>query len=286
MPTPSFPTALPETPYESWLLRLGKVVGCLGTLGSSAPKEEVALMRCAILWSLPSLLILTLPAAADNYDLRFDASEDDRVFVPRSSSLEPTNVLASLTGATGLHAQSICPGLIENSDFSQGNQGFYSQYTHGCNAEQQYEIVTDANSCNPAWHGFDHTTGAGNFLVVNGAIVADQVVWQQTVLVTPDIEYELSAWITTVESRDLAVLRFLINGTEVASETAPAVVGSWTPLSIVWNSGQDTTATIAIIDETLAYGGNDFGIDDICFDRLTPVAVESGTWGSMKAAYR
>jgi len=111
-------------------------------------------------------------------------------------------------------------------------------------------------------------------------------VWQQTVPVTHQIDYELSAWVTTVDSRDVAVLSVLINGHEVGSVTAPQVVGSWTGFSIGWNSDQEVSATISIIDETLAFGGNDFGLDDICFVRLTPIPVEAATWGSIKAVYR
>jgi len=195
-------------------------------------------------------------------------------------------LLTAVTIASPIRAQLICPGLIENGDFSAGNQGFFSHYAQGCNDEQQYEIVRDANTCNQSWHGLDHTTGSGYFMVVNGAMIPDQVVWRQTVPVTPQTNYKLSAWITSVYPEHPATLRFLINGHQSGSLAAPPVFGSWIEFSVEWNSGQDLSATISIVDETLEFSGNDFGVDDICFLKLEPVSVETVTWGSIKAVYR
>jgi hypothetical protein len=197
--------------------------------------------------------------------------------------------LVVLSSASLVQAQAVCPGpnLLENGDFSQGNQGFYSDYDRGCDrGSGQYEIVKDANSCNHQWHGFDHTTGIGNFMVENGAVNPGWVVWRQTVTVTRHIDYEFSGWVTSVDPRALAVLSILINEEEIGSVTAPDVVGTWSGFSFDWNSGEDISATISIIDETIIFTGNDFGIDDLCFARVTPVPVEAATWGSIKTLYR
>src|ERR1700761_5194802 len=115
--------------------------------------------------------------------------------------------------AGGSFAQ--CPGtygpnLIVNGDFSAGATGFtsdYGVYYQTCPLlfPKMY-MVTNA-PCNFEITG-DHTSGTGNAMYVNGdANDADAIavgrgdasfeaakVWSQTVAVTPNTLYTLSAW--------------------------------------------------------------------------------------------
>ncbi|HEY8399634.1 MAG TPA: hypothetical protein VIK89_00155, partial [Cytophagaceae bacterium] len=64
--------------------------------------------------------------------------------------------------------------LVRNGDFSNGNTQFISGYSY-CNTsnclypEGYYAIGQNANFYHNAFVGRDHTTGNGNFMIVNGA---------------------------------------------------------------------------------------------------------------------
>ncbi len=76
-------------------------------------------------------------------------------------------------------------GLIVNGDFEAGNSGFTSDYTYSpgnLNPAGRYAVLTDPNSAHGQATSFgDHTTGYGLMMAVNGANLANQIVWSQTV---------------------------------------------------------------------------------------------------------
>ena len=160
--------------------------------------------------------------------------------------------------------------LIINSGFEQGNTGFASDYEYmpvTDYGENQYAIVTNAFS----WHsGFeacsDHTLGFGNLMVVNGASEPHTIVWSQTVTITPNTTYELALWISSVNRATPATLRFKINGKIIGDEVnAGENACTWNKFSTFWNSENESTAEIVIINVNTAASGNDFGLDDISF---------------------
>ena len=61
-------------------------------------------------------------------------------------------------------------------------------------------------------------------------------------------------------------MRFKINNDVLGDQiVAPNTLNTWNQFFTTWNSGSNTTATISIINDNLATGGNDFGLDDISF---------------------
>ena len=164
--------------------------------------------------------------------------------------------------------------LVVNGDFEAGNVGFSSAYTVGTGGtwgqlsnEGTYAVNTNANNTHTNFAPCtDHTSGTGNFMVVNGATTANQDVWCQTVAVLPNTNYQFSTWITSVEGSNPAALQFSINGTPIGNIfNASAVTCQWNQFSATWNSGSNTTATICILNQNIGTGGNDFGLDDISF---------------------
>ena len=164
--------------------------------------------------------------------------------------------------------------LIINGDFESGNTGFASQlvFSPGWNSGDGQYTVTD----NPqSWNGNffpipDHTSGTGSMLAVNGATTADLYVWQQSVSVSPNVDYEFSSWITTLYVTafftSVAELTVEINGIQLGlAFTAPSVTGTWDNWTANWNSGLATTADIRIFNLNLDDFANDFAIDDISF---------------------
>ena len=134
--------------------------------------------------------------------------------------------------------------LIMNSDFEQGNTGFFTTYTY-CNsynclfplADYGYAVGTDASFFHVLFTGHDHTSGTGNFMIINGARPS-LVVWRQTIQINPNTNYAFGVWISTMIARSTAQIRFSINGSQLGNiYYAPAVTNQWDQVFTTWNSG-------------------------------------------------
>ncbi|MBK8564412.1 MAG: gliding motility-associated C-terminal domain-containing protein [Saprospiraceae bacterium] len=165
--------------------------------------------------------------------------------------------------------------LIFNGDFELGNTGFSSNYTYSHNdvgPQAMYDITDNAMNAHPlAAPCTDHTSGTGNFMVVNGAGIPNTTVWQQTVAVQPQTDYIFSAWVTNWSSIqfNLSNLQFSVNGQLLGNVFQPLPQQcQWQQFYIVWNSGNANTAVIRLVNQNLVVGGNDFGLDDIHFSRI------------------
>jgi gliding motility-associated-like protein len=180
------------------------------------------------------------------------------------SPTQPTSYVLSATAADLDH------NLVVNGNFEQGNIGFNSEYGYSpydLFPEGLYDIGYNPQDDHPAFSPcFDHTSGTGKMMIVNGAGDADKNVWCQKVTVVPNKEYVLSAWVTSVFAGFPGILQFSINGATVGPLfVAPQLVCSWDNYFQVWNSGSSTSATICIVNQNFILGGNDFALDDIVF---------------------
>lgn len=171
--------------------------------------------------------------------------------------------------------------LITNGDFSAGNTGFTTDYTYNATSliqEGVYTITSDASLQHPYFHGTDHTKpGTGLFMAINGNTQKGITAWKQVITVNPNTTYYFSAWAMGISSYAdptdrQAILQFSINGAPLGS-SFQVTPYTWKQFYIAWNSGANTTATIMLIDQQTAVGGNDFGIDDISFTTLPPVSL-------------
>ncbi len=162
--------------------------------------------------------------------------------------------------------------LVTNGDFSGGNVGFASSYAYTPppnSAAAQYWVGTgpQTGGWNPGmFSNGDHTSGIGNYMLVNGSGTAGTSVWCETIPVTANTNYNFSSWLSSLNNVNPAQLQFSINGVPLgAIFTAPATFGSWQQFSSAWNSGAAVSANICIINQNISLGGNDFGLDDISF---------------------
>ena len=174
-------------------------------------------------------------------------------------------VVSSLIASVGL-----AQNLVTNGDFEAGPEGFGSDYIYapGYNStEGEFTVRSDPQNWNGEFAATpDHTSGTGMMLVVNGATAPTNVVWEQTVSVSPSTDYQFQAWLSTAVAGGPAELIVEINGTQVGSSVqAPDASGTWIPLARSWASESATNATIRIYDVVLAVYPNDFYIDDISF---------------------
>jgi len=166
-------------------------------------------------------------------------------------------------------AEVIGANLIANGNFSQGNTGFTSGYNFASSntTEGQYFVGSNPQSWNSSLSTCkDHTNGNGNMMLVNGSPTVDVNVWKQTVNVTPNTNYAFSTWIQALWSPNPAQLQFSVNGKDAGSLiTASLPTCTWTQFYTTWNSGNNTTAVISIVNKNTQVQGNDFALDDISF---------------------
>jgi len=184
-------------------------------------------------------------------------------------------VYPQVTTSYIVHATGLTNNLIINGDFSLGNVGFTSAYTYTTNLwpEATYYVGTNPQlyHSNFAPCG-DHTTGTGNMMIVNGAGNPNTVVWQQTIAVTPNTNYQFSCWLTSVEPSSPAQLQFFVNNVQIGPVfSATPATCSWNMFFNTWFSGASTTATISIRNQNTSLGGNDFAIDDLWFAQVVSI---------------
>lgn len=163
---------------------------------------------------------------------------------------------------------SITSNLVTNGDFSSGNSGFSSSYGYNpgnLTPEGKYDILTNPNDDHSNFSACgDHTSGAGNMMVINGANAAGVTVWCGSVNVTANSSYTFSTWVASVHPTSPAILQFSINGVNLGSTfTASSTTCNWQQFCETWNSGVSTTASICIVNQNTAATGNDFALDDI-----------------------
>ena len=165
--------------------------------------------------------------------------------------------------------------LIVNGDFEDGNQSFTSNYWSSC---FQGSMPQGSYCVSPRTDTYwstrkncsDRTNpGVGNMFVTDGAIVADEEIWCQTVNVEQNTDYALSAWLTPVLNLNNAVLQFTINSDTVGkSFSAKPKECEWNEFFEIWNSGLSTSAKICITNQNKASNGNDFALDDISLNKV------------------
>jgi gliding motility-associated-like protein len=196
------------------------------------------------------------------------------------TSLTPTvTVSQTTTYVLTATAPDFGNNLVDNGDFEGGNSGFTSDYGYNPGdlvPEGLYDVLDNPQDDHPGFAPCDdHTSGSGNMMVVNGAGTPNQDVWCQTVPVTPNTQYVLSAWVTSVVASSPALLQFNINGTPLGGIfNAPGGTCNWQNFFQVWNSAGNTSATICIVNQNTNLGGNDFALDDIVF---APVCTVTDT---------
>jgi gliding motility-associated-like protein len=170
--------------------------------------------------------------------------------------------------------------LVVNGDFEDANTGFSSAYAVGTagtygplSIEGTYVVMKDPSVAHTHFPFFgDHTSGNGNMIIINGNSVKNASVWCQSIKVVPNTNYNFSTWAATCSAKtkdELAQLQFSINGSVIGAVFSPSLtVGVWSQFNAVWNSGNNTTANICIVNQNITLLGNDFALDDIFLQEI------------------
>ncbi len=198
-------------------------------------------------------------------------------------SLSATNVKNPVatplvtTTYTVISSAKTATNLVINGDFELGNRDFISQYTltpNGSTNNGTYSITDNPKTHNGGFSNCTDHSGivGGKMLVADGASGSSGVakfanVWTQTISVTPNTDYAFSSWITNLAGGAISSLKFSINN-DLTSAPILSLPGlcNWQQFYVVWNSGEELTATISIAEGTgSSDSGNDFALDDISF---------------------
>jgi hypothetical protein len=126
-------------------------------------------------------------------------------------------ILAGSLLAVQANSAKAGPNLIVNGDFGAGNTGFTSQYAFSPGnlfPANTYDVASDPNADNGAWPNPGPAPGNGspNMLIVNGGLVGNNIVWSETVSVTPNTNYDFSTSLNNLFSASPATLEFSANG--------------------------------------------------------------------------
>ncbi len=199
-----------------------------------------------------------------------------------AQSATPTATINATTTYTVTVQSYNTENLIFNGDFSQGDTGFTSDYIYGTGgpvglltSEGQYAIDDNpGDTHNQFVDCNDHSPGNGNMMIVNASGEPDNL-WCQEITVSPNTNYDFSAWVTSVVSQNPAQLQFSINGGLLGEVfNASSATCSWSQFSAQWNSTNNTTAEICIVNVNSTPSGNDFALDDITFREICEATDE------------
>ena len=170
--------------------------------------------------------------------------------------------------------------LIKNHDFEDGNVGFVSEYPYSNRIFTQglFGVTDSAEKLNAIYFTDcpDHTSGSGLMMVVDGSPTPELKVWCQEISVKPNTVYAFSTWLSSVLGANPAQLQFFINDEPLGlTFTANESVCVWRQFYEVWDSKDNISAEICIVNKNTDPNGNDFALDDFLFIEVGDVVYDS-----------
>ena len=159
--------------------------------------------------------------------------------------------------------------LATNGNFSSGNSGFLTNYTYNPTSiwnDGTYAVGPNPNAVHPNFGSWgDHTTGSGNYMLVNGSTGGNKILWRQTINFPPGIQVTVKWWMLTFVS-PAGSLQLKLAGTNIGNAAStPNSTGVWSQTSRTFTVPASGSAILNLVTTSAVLSGNDFGIDDISF---------------------
>ncbi len=187
--------------------------------------------------------------------------------------------ITAITMATASASFGATVELVSNGGFEDGNVGFSTDFA---NANGSTPGLASVSVFTGNYFGLNANSGNA-FLAVNGGNVVNALptVWEQDIAVVAGVEYSFSFELggTSTQSTPVGQLSVQFDGAEILNASAPA---SATYLSYGTSFIASTTGTfsLAFVEQSIGFGGNDYGLDDISltFDDqvVAPVPLPAG----------
>jgi hypothetical protein len=185
------------------------------------------------------------------------------------------------TGVAGLLLAVLLPvsqahaNLLSNGGFEDGNVGFSTDYVYkGTNSNYGPGEYTVSSTTQTFHGGFANIAAkeGSQMMVINGA-TSPIILWSESgINVAAHTGYVFSAWLTTLIENNGVELDFRINGVSVGTKSSGQTV-DWVGFGTTWNSGNNTSVTLSIVDLNTDFGGNDLALDNIAFSQVNASAV-------------
>jgi len=156
--------------------------------------------------------------------------------------------------------------LVVNGDFELGNTGFTTDYNYYTGSDPGPSWVTvgpNGQLNNSNWNaGGDHTTGSGNFLIVDGHTDTSKSFWNESIGVEAGKTYEISGWFRSLYPASPGTAQFTIDSSAAGSSILVNDEGTWRQNSFLWTATSNTL-NLGLVDTNGESFGNDFGVDDL-----------------------
>jgi len=179
-----------------------------------------------------------------------------------------------------VHSWYIAEDHLLNMDFENGNTGFRSDYlysTSGC-SYRQYMVIDDSKDAAPRYFFSmaDHTTGAGNMMVVDGGSRKGDAVFEDTVNVVAGEKYSFSVWMASIhlQYQNPPYLRFMVNDEPLGVLDADSLP-VWRQFYTIWEADVSGEVIVRIENENTESQGNDFVLDDIQFSKIEAELIDT-----------
>ncbi|MEY2963101.1 MAG: hypothetical protein RL754_362 [Bacteroidota bacterium] len=187
---------------------------------------------------------------------------------------DPYIIVQDTTSYVVIEGQSTLTKNANNWNFSSGNTGFATNYTYNSTSiwnEGTYAIGPNPNAVHPNFSSWgDHTTGTGNYMLVNGATSSNTILWRQTQNFPPGSTVTMRWWMLTFATPAGSV-QLKKYGTNVGGPAStPNTTGTWAQTSRTFTVGATGTVILNMLTLSNALAGNDFGLDDITFEYTCP----------------
>lgn len=162
---------------------------------------------------------------------------------------------------------------IVNGNFSSGNVGFTTGYIYdavpGTFGPGHLTVTNNPPSFNSGFGNCgDHTSGAGNMLLVDGSDIANTDVWCENVTVLPNTDYVFEFWATSVYPVSPPSLIAICNGVVIGAVTLEPNMCQWQKVSFCFTPVASGNVSMCIAEASGVGFGNDFAIDDISLEEL------------------
>lgn len=184
-----------------------------------------------------------------------------------------TVAAAIFIACAGVTGHAFATNIVINSSFESGNTGFASGYSLGSLlAAGGYVVGSNPQNYHPQFASIPAEDGT-NMMIVNGASASGVPVWTESGLtVTPNTEYYFSTWVASITPVAPANLQFSINDNKVGVLLATSST-NWQQFYTTWNSGNATSVNISLVNLNTQANGNDFALDNIAFDTVSPTSA-------------
>ena len=162
--------------------------------------------------------------------------------------------------------------LIVNGGFEKDSLGFTSEYKYVPAGKLAYGpgefyILTDASKLRYQWSA----TGMGKFMVVDGAEKGAPYFWKQTVKTNPKKNYLLKMSLSALYysgNNNLTTIAIFVNERKIGFIFCPKFDHVWEESEILLPQPLSKITEIGLVVLNPAWGGNDFGIDNISLTEI------------------